>query len=44
LDSGGLDKINADWQARFKDPYTAVRAVAKHKEGALGEFKRQGII
>lgn len=44
LDGGEIDTVNADWTKRFKDPYTAVRAAAKHKEGALGEFKRKGII
>jgi ribose transport system substrate-binding protein len=44
LDGGQIDKVNADWTARFKDPYGAVRAAAIHKDGALGEFKRKGII
>ena len=44
LDAGQIDTVNADWTARFKDPYTTVRAAANHKEGALGEFKRKGII
>jgi ribose transport system substrate-binding protein len=44
LDAGEVDKLNADWQSRFKDPYTSVRAKATFKDGALGEFKRQGII
>ena len=44
LNSGGIDKLNADWESRFRDPYTKVRALAKFKNGALGEFKRRGII
>ena len=44
LDAGELDKLNADWAARFRDPYADVRAKATFKNGALGEFKRSGLI
>ncbi|WP_327241784.1 sugar ABC transporter substrate-binding protein [Streptomyces sp. NBC_01320] len=44
LDKGDLDVVNADWQKRFVDPYASVRAKAKTKEGALGTFKRIGLI
>jgi len=43
LDGGELDKVNADWEKRTKDPYGPVRDAAKTKEGVLGTFKRLGI-
>lgn len=44
LDAGEIDTLNAEWDKRFVDPYTAVREKATRKEGSLGEFKRKGII
>ncbi|MGN6866945.1 MAG: sugar ABC transporter substrate-binding protein [Solirubrobacteraceae bacterium] len=43
LDAGDLDKLNADYQTRFKDVYGPVRAKAHYKQDVLGTFQKLGI-